>query len=223
MQWDFNELKVGSIVNVQAYKHDGFLYRQWSNTKVIFHNKRHIVLSLKGTKVTESQSNGKGWKYKDDAIWFIPKNSLYNTIVLLKKGLGKSFYTNLASYPIYEEDTIKFIDYDLDLKSYPNKDLQIVDKEEFKTNSAKFKYPKELKEMIYKEITEVVNLYNNDKYFFNDEIILYYLEIMLKDKLIDQKTYMSFYKMYHKNYQEETQMLKQLSNYSVKKLYKKQV
>ncbi|UWV92605.1 hypothetical protein [Mycoplasmopsis cynos] len=42
------------MINIQAYKHDGFLYRQWTNAKVIFHNKRHIVLSLKGTRVTET-------------------------------------------------------------------------------------------------------------------------------------------------------------------------
>ncbi|UWV81227.1 hypothetical protein [Mycoplasmopsis cynos] len=48
------------MINIQAYKHDGFLYRQWTNAKVIFHNKRHIVLSLKGTRVTETLKAQKG-------------------------------------------------------------------------------------------------------------------------------------------------------------------
>lgn len=55
MKWNFTDIKVGMQINVQAYKHNGFLYRQWSQAKVIFHNKRHIVLSLKGTKVIEIQ------------------------------------------------------------------------------------------------------------------------------------------------------------------------
>ncbi|TDV24456.1 hypothetical protein BCF59_0427 [Mycoplasmopsis mustelae] len=217
MQWDFKKLQIGAMVNVQAYKHDGFLYRQWTNAKVIFHNKKHVVLALRGTRVLESRNSAKGWKYKDDAIWFLPKRSLYNTIVLLKKGVGSLYYTNIASYPIFEDNTIKFIDYDLDLKSYPNKDLQIVDKEEFKTNSNKFNYSHRLKEKIFNEITEVVNLYNNEAYFFNEEIILYYLNIMLKDKLIDEKNYNSYYQMYHKNYSEETEMMMQLRNFKTKK------
>ncbi|MCU9936674.1 hypothetical protein NWP96_06265 [Mycoplasmopsis cynos] len=84
MEWDFSQVKVGKMINIQAYKHDGFLYHQWTNAKVIFHNKRHIVLSLKGTRVTETLKVRKGWIYKDDALWFIPKKSFYNAIVLFK-------------------------------------------------------------------------------------------------------------------------------------------
>ncbi|WAM01207.1 hypothetical protein NWE60_00835 [Mycoplasmopsis felis] len=36
MKWNFTDIKVGMQINVQAYKHNGFLYRQWSQAKVIF-------------------------------------------------------------------------------------------------------------------------------------------------------------------------------------------
>ncbi|WP_416322672.1 DUF402 domain-containing protein [Mycoplasmopsis felis] len=211
MKWNFTNIKVGMQINVQAYKHNGFLYRQWSQAKVIFHNKRHIVLSLKGTKVIEIQKNSNGWKYNDDALWFIPKYSMYNSIVMIKKNIGNSYYINLSSYPIFEDNTIKFIDYDLDCKSYPNKDLQIVDREEFKVNSEKYSYPKKLKELIFDSVNEIVNFYNNEQYFFSEEIILYYLEIMLKEKLIDERTFLCYYKTFNKNYNEETEMFKQIN------------
>ncbi|MCU9934072.1 DUF402 domain-containing protein [Mycoplasmopsis felis] len=211
MKWNFTDIKVGMQINVQAYKHNGFLYRQWSQAKVIFHNKRHIVLSLKGTKVIEIQKNSNGWKYNDDALWFIPKYSMYNSIVMIKKNIGNSYYINLSSYPIFEDNTIKFIDYDLDCKSYPNKDLQIVDREEFKVNSEKYSYPKKLKELIFDSVNEIVNFYNNEQYFFSEEIILYYLEIMLKEKLIDERTFLGYYKTFNKNYNEETEMFKQIN------------
>ncbi|MCU4706376.1 DUF402 domain-containing protein [Mycoplasma sp. CSL7503-lung] len=213
MKWDFSKVQIGQMVNIQAYKHNGKLYRQWSNAKIIFHNKRHIVLSLKGTRVVETSKNYKGWKYKEDAIWFFPKDSLYNTIVLIKRKLGYSYYTNLASRPIFEDNTIKFIDYDLDIKSYPNRDLQIVDKEEFKENSKLYNYPEQLKKDIYNELTEVITLYNKDEYFFNEGIIAYYLELMLKDKLIDLKTYNIYTKKYKNSYSEETEMFNKLNKY----------
>ncbi|MCU9931242.1 DUF402 domain-containing protein [Mycoplasmopsis felis] len=211
MKWNFTDIKVGMQINVQAYKHNGFLYRQWSQAKVIFHNKRHIVLSLKGTKVIEIQKNSNGWKYNDDVLWFIPKYSMYNSIVMIKKNIGNSYYINLSSYPIFEDNTIKFIDYDLDCKSYPNKDLQIVDREEFKVNSEKYSYPKKLKELIFDSVNEIVNFYNNEQYFFSEEIILYYLEIMLKEKFIDERTFLGYYKTFNKNYNEETEMFKQIN------------
>ncbi|WAM02954.1 DUF402 domain-containing protein [Mycoplasmopsis cynos] len=78
----------------------------------------------------------------------------------LKLGIGKSYYINLSSYPIFEDRTIKFIDYDLDLKSYPTKELQIVDKEEFNENSRYYGYSKLTKTKIFKEVRNVVELYS---------------------------------------------------------------
>ncbi|WP_223216328.1 DUF402 domain-containing protein [Mycoplasmopsis cynos] len=199
------------MINIQAYKHDGFLYRQWTNAKVIFHNKRHIVLSLKGTRVTETLKARKGWIYKDDALWFIPKKSFYNAIVLFKSGIGKSYYINLSSYPIFEDRTIKFIDYDLDLKSYPTKELQIVDKEEFNENSRYYGYSKLTKTKIFKEVRNVVELYSMNGYFFNDTIIDYYLDIMFKDKLINEHKLNSYRCVHKKSLWEETDMIHNLA------------
>lgn len=189
MEWDFSKLKIGSMINVQAYKHNGFLYRQWNGAKVIFQNKRHIVLFLYGTKVTEFNRENNGWKYNENAIWFLPKNSFYNAIVLFKENIGKYYYINMASKPIFEDNTIKFIDYDLDIKCYPGKNLQVVDREEFSQNSKLMNYSDEIKTKIYEEIKNIIEDYNSFSYFFNDEIIDYYLEILLKDKLISKTFY----------------------------------
>ncbi|AMD81327.1 hypothetical protein MCANPG14_00938 [Mycoplasmopsis canis PG 14] len=221
MEWDFSEIKVGKMINVQAYKHDGFLYRQWTNAKIIFHNKRHIVLSLKGTRVIETLKSRKGWSYKDDALWFIPKKAFYNTIVMFKVGLGKSYYTNLASAPIFEDNTIKFIDYDLDLKSYPTKELQIVDKEEFNENSKRYDYTPIMKSKILNEVKNIVDLYSTNEYFFNDGIIDYYLEIMHKDKLITDNKFEAYRSIKNNSLCEETDMINSLRNFNkTKKHYK---
>lgn len=215
MSWDFNDIKVGSIVNVQAYKHNGFLYRQWTNAKILFHNPRHIVLSLKGARVIENIKGRKGWSYKDDALWFIPKASFYNSIMMFRDG-AKCYYINLASYPIYEDNTIKFIDYDLDIKHYPNKELQIVDKEEFEENARKFNYGPLIKEAILNEIQNIIWMYNNDSYFFSSNIIDYYLDIMFKDKLLTQKQYNEYKHNKEHSFFEESQMLQVLRNYKKK-------
>ncbi|QGZ97776.1 DUF402 domain-containing protein [Mycoplasma sp. NEAQ87857] len=208
----FENLKTGQMVNVQAYKHNGFLYRQWNQAKVIFHNKRHVVLFLCGTRVTEAQHNSNGWRYTENAIWFLPKDQLFNSIVLLKKDLGNYYYINMASKPIYEDNTIKFIDYDLDVKCYPEKDLQVVDRDEFSLNSKQMNYPSELKTKIYDEIKNIISLYNDYNYFFNAQILQYYFEILLKDKLINAKTFKKYVAQYNSKYNEESEMFNNVIN-----------
>ncbi|WP_036452666.1 DUF402 domain-containing protein [Mycoplasma buteonis] len=220
MSWDFKNIKTGQIINVQAYKHNGFLYRQWNGAKVIFHNKRHIVLFLRGTRVTESHNETNGWRYTESAIWFLPKDSFYNAIVLFKKNVGSYYYINMASKPIFEDNTLKFIDYDLDIKCYPEKDLQIVDREEFGQNSKQMDYPLKLKEKIHEEIKNIVSMYNNYEYFFNTEILEYYLKIAVQDKLITQKTIDDFVILNRKKYSEESEIFLQTSkvkNFNYKK------
>ncbi|QNM93601.1 DUF402 domain-containing protein [Mycoplasma sp. Pen4] len=213
MEWDFSKIKVGQMINVQAYKHNGYLYRQWNDAKVIFHNKRHIVLFLKNTVVAEYEKDINGWRYNENAIWFIPKNSFYNAIVLLKDQ-GAYYYINMASKPIFEDGTIKFIDYDLDVKCYPDRDLQIVDREEFNIHSRMMSYPSKIKENIYEELKSIMILYNDYKYFFSEDVINYYLEVLYKDKLISDKSIEKFVRSNRKKYNEEISMFA-----SIKKRY----
>ncbi|QDF65216.1 DUF402 domain-containing protein [Mycoplasma nasistruthionis] len=210
LKWDFSKLKIGQMVNVQAYKHDGYLYRQWFDAKVVFHNKRHIVLSLKHTRVAEHEKDVNGWKYTDNALWFLPKDSYYNGIVLLRDN-GAYHYINMASKPIFEDNTIKFIDYDLDVKCYPDKDLQIVDREEFAFHSKKLEYPLQLKNILYEELKNIITMYNDYRYFFSDDVIIYYLEILLKDKLISEKLIEKFLQANQRKNNEEIAMFSRLS------------
>ncbi|MHA3825579.1 DUF402 domain-containing protein [Mycoplasma sp. BRA285] len=210
MEWDFSKLKVGSMINVQGYKHNGYLYRQWNSAKVVFHNKRHIVLFLKNTKVAEYEKDVNGWRYTENAIWFLPKDAMYNAIVLLKES-GPYYYINMASKPIFEDNTIKFIDYDLDVKCYPDKELQVVDRDEFALHSREMKYSEELKNYLFKELTEVIEMYSEYQYFFNPEIINYYLDILRNDKLISDKAVERYTRLGNKQYSEESEMFRQVT------------
>ncbi|RIV16686.1 DUF402 domain-containing protein [Mycoplasmopsis gallopavonis] len=209
MNWDFSDAKVGKIINVQAYKHNGFLYRQWNGAKIIFNNKRHIVLFLKGTRVSESSKETSGWRYTESALWFIPKHEMFNSIVLFKKNVGSYYYINLTSLPIFEDNTIKFIDYDIDIKSYPGKSVQIVDHDEFEMNSKMMKYPFALKKEIFANVHKIYDLYNQKQYFFKHEIIQFYLEVAVQDKLITHRAMKDYISIDSKPYNEEDEIFLQ--------------
>ncbi|MCS4536961.1 MULTISPECIES: DUF402 domain-containing protein [unclassified Mycoplasma] len=175
---------LGAIVNVQAYKYDGTLYRQWNGAKVIRNTEDHFVLFLYRTKVGEKYKNS--WVYNVPVIWFLPKKENYNALVMLEKN-SNYIYVNLASKPIYEDNTIKFIDFDLDIKCYPRRELLVVDREEFKQNAIDFNYPDSLKKLIYAGLEQAIEKKNEKKYFFNPKLIHYYVDIIKKDNCLPKK------------------------------------
>ncbi|KKB26871.1 hypothetical protein MM26B8_03750 [Mycoplasmopsis meleagridis] len=172
---------IGTMINVQAYKYNGMLYRQWNGAKVIRNTKDHYVLLMYKTKVGEISK--KDWVYRDPVIWFMPKNALHNALVLLKQS-GNYIYVNISSKPIYEDNTIKFVDYDIDIKKYPGKKLAIVDQDEFKEHIKEYKYPLKLIKQVEKSLEEVIYQSIKNEYFFNKTILNYYVKLAQKDHFI---------------------------------------
>ncbi|WP_406615258.1 DUF402 domain-containing protein [Mycoplasmopsis hyopharyngis] len=170
-------------VNVQAYKFDGTLYRQWNKALILRDTADHYVLLLKRTRVYEIPYST--WTYKEYVLWFLPKKSMYNALIILKP--NENFvYVNLASTPIFENNTLKFVDYDLDIKAYPGQEFKIVDKEEFIDNAKKFGYPKKMISNVFKNLNELIYKYNTFNYFFNNTIVEYYVDIAKKNNLINK-------------------------------------
>ncbi|MDJ1648213.1 DUF402 domain-containing protein [Mycoplasma phocimorsus] len=168
-------------INVQAYKHDGTLYRQWNNLKVIYENSKYIILFPKKAKVSEI--NNKIWSFNNCGFWFFPKKELYNCLLTIRPD-GNYFYFNMASKYIFEDNTIKYIDYDLDIKIYPKDTLRIVDREEFTKNKLKYKYPNKLVKSLYKVIEKIIGYYYNDLEMFDYHNLENLKTILEQDKLL---------------------------------------
>jgi protein associated with RNAse G/E len=69
----------------------------------------------------------------------------------------------LSSPFIYEQETIKYIDVDLDYK-IPNidlKNIKLVDQNEYVENMIRFKYPEALKEKISSACKDIESLFAN--------------------------------------------------------------
>lgn len=199
---NYLEFAPGKVINCQAYKYNGDLYRQWNGVKVLKNTPKHYVLFMHKTKVKEKYNHS--WTYKDYVLWFLPKNSMYNAIILLKPKQNY-VYVNIAMPPVAEDNTIKFIDLDLDVKSYAKKNISVVDIDEFKFNSKRFNYPEKLKEMSWEALEEVVNKYDNSEYFFNPTVIDYYISSAKKDKSIPQ----SFRQSAGNNNKKDNHLIKQ--------------
>ena len=157
------KLKKGDKLQIQCYKHDGKVHRCWDEAVLLDVKKDYMVFGNERTLVTEAQGNT--WRTKEPAIMYFFKNRWYNIIVQLKKD-GVTYYCNIASPYIIEDETIKYIDYDLDLRIFPNGSFKILDRQEYKYHKKKMNYSDNLDIAIRSALSELITDYQNGDNMF---------------------------------------------------------
>ena len=154
---------------VVTYKHNKKIHRVWTKAVVIEADEEKIVAVTSSTVIIES--NGRKWVSKEPAVCFYYLKRWYNIIAMIKKK-GIFYYCNLASPSIYDGEAIKNIDYDLDVKLYPNDYLKILDEYEYQINSKKYKYSDDLKKVIESQMDLLIKDIRERKKPF-DEVTIY--------------------------------------------------
>jgi protein associated with RNAse G/E len=102
---------------IHGYKHDGTLYKIWDEAILLEETDDYYVFGNSGTKVRKNY--GSSWTTRETAILVYFKKNWFNIVAQLKRN-GIHYYCNIASPAIIEDNAIKFIDYDLDLRIYPD-------------------------------------------------------------------------------------------------------
>ena len=136
-------------------------------------NDDFLIFGNDRTKVTEA--DGRTWKTKEPAIMYFFNNHWFN-IIGQNKIDGIYYYCNMASPYIIEEDTIKYIDYDLDLRVFSDRTFKILDKSEYKYHKQKMNYPDEIDKILNSELNLLINYVKEKKGAFDEEKIKKYYE-----------------------------------------------
>lgn len=169
---------INDIVNIKAFKHNGTLYRQLTGNKVLFQNDEYtLVLSIM-TKVEEL--NGQKWYCKDPVLWWFFKNKFYNFSVTVRDG-ECFFYVNLASPAIISNNSIRYIDYDLDIKKSNGVPAKVLDKKEFDKNKKLFKYDPKLIKIIDKSLRDLVKMMNEEIEPFKKDYVKELVDNLIKN------------------------------------------
>lgn len=158
---------IGDKFQIQCYKHNGKIHRSWDEAIVLDVKKDYIVFGNNKTLVTEAQ--GTWWRTKEPAIMYFFKDKWFNIIAQLKKD-GLYYYCNIASPFIIEENTIKYIDYDLDLRIFPTGEFKILDKLEYAYHKRIMNYDDKLDRVINFGLDELINLYKKKSLMFNSNL-----------------------------------------------------
>lgn len=164
-----NRNRFARWIIVQAYKHDGKLHRQWSPSYIVEETDQYWALASRMSLVTES--NGRKWMTKEPAIFILFKEAWMNVIAMFKPQGGICYYVNIASPTILDKGFLKYIDYDLDVKLFPDRTEKMLDEYEFQRNAEHYGYPPELRQQIIDSQKEVVAMCESHAFPFVDEDI----------------------------------------------------
>uniref|UniRef100_UPI00248EC944 DUF402 domain-containing protein n=1 Tax=Traorella massiliensis TaxID=1903263 RepID=UPI00248EC944 len=135
-------------------------------------NEKRIVCVTNKTWVSES--DGRRWVTREPAIYFFYPDKWFNVISMIRK-TGIYYYCNIASPSIYDGESLKNIDYDLDLKVNPQYGWTILDEDEYVEHGIEMGYSEELKKAIEKGLDQVIELVSDRKSpFDHDEVSAIY-------------------------------------------------
>ena len=165
---------VGDKLQIQCYKHNGNVHRAWDEAILLDEQKDYVVFGNNKTIVTKAE--GVTWKTKEPAIMYFFKDKWFNIIAQLKKD-GIYYYCNIASPYIIEENTIKYIDYDLDLRVFPTGQYKILDRMEYKYHKKLMNYSSDLDKVVNGALDQLIKEYKNGLEMFTDELNYKYYEV----------------------------------------------
>ena len=166
-------LKKGDKVQTQCYKHDEKVQKSWEEAVYIDSTDEFNIFGNCKTLVTEA--DGRTWRTREAAIIFFSKKNWYHIIGQIKKD-GIYYYCDIASPHVIEDNTIKYIDYDLDLRVFPDGSFKILDRGEYQYHKRIMNYPKELDIILRSELTNLINRVRNKEFPFNKSDIDKYYE-----------------------------------------------
>lgn len=171
------KFKLGDHLNIHSYKHDSKIHRSWDEATYLNEDEEYMIFGNYKTLVVES--DGRTWHTKEPAIMFFSKENWFNIIGQIKKN-GIYYYCNIASPFIIEENTIKYIDYDLDLRVFPDGTYKILDESEYEYHKSKMNYPDEIDKIVKQELSDLIKLCEAKEGPFNyEKVKKYYDEYML--------------------------------------------
>lgn len=167
----------GKWIEIQGYKHDGRMHRIWDSVYVLEDNEEYIVVASTKTKVVEHDF--RVWYTKEPAIMIFFKHHWWNVIAMLKN-VGITYYVNLASPYIIDNGRVKYIDYDLDMKLFPNHEIKVIDVREYGYHRKKYGYSEEIDKILRYNLNDIKLAMQNKEFPFNEEVIQNYYDEFLR-------------------------------------------
>lgn len=144
----------GETIQIHSYKHNGKIHRVWQETMVLKGTRNIVIGANERTVVTES--DGRTWLTREPSICYFHAEHWFNIICMLRED-GVYYYCNISSPFIYDNQSLKYIDYDLDVKVFPDMTYTILDEDEFEDHKQQMNYPEAIDLILHRNVEKLIS------------------------------------------------------------------
>ncbi|WP_243291646.1 DUF402 domain-containing protein [Bacillus sp. FJAT-47783] len=160
--------KEGDKIQIHSYKHNGFIHRIWEETTVLKASENCIIGGNDRTTVTES--DGRTWITREPAICYFHSKYWFNVIGMIRTD-GIYYYCNISSPFVWDDEALKYIDYDLDIKIFPDMTYILLDEDEYERHRREMNYPEVIDRILKNNVNKLVTWIRGRKGPFSPEFI----------------------------------------------------
>ncbi len=157
---------INNAVTVNSRKIDNKIHKSW-NARVIEENKSSIILYGEFEEEIRHQHLGvikpgtKSYEY----YWFERWYSIFRFHE--PDGSLRNFYCNVNQPPVFENNILDYVDLDIDVIVWKDKQRQILDIDEFESNAKKYRYSKQIVKKALESLRELLELIDKQQFPFN--------------------------------------------------------
>lgn len=167
------KLKKGDKLSIHCYKHNGRLHRIWEEVIVLDVFDNQLVCGNNKVKIIEA--DGRSHRTNEPAIIFLNRDKWFHVTAQLKK-IGLFYKCDIASPFLIDDNYVKYIDYDLDLRVFPDGGFRILDRNEYAYHKKIMKYTDDIDRILKKELSDLIQLKRSNAFPFDSEIVKKYHE-----------------------------------------------
>lgn len=175
------DINLWDDIVVHSYKHNEKLHRIWAHATVVDTDDITIKIANYRTKVIEA--NGRFWYTKEPSVTWFFKDRWFNIIGIIRP-TGIFYYCNIASPYLIDDEALKYIDYDLDIKVAPDYSYTVLDRKEYNKHKVKMAYPEDLKPILENELNALKHMVETKQGPFEPGIVEHYYTIY-RDRVFD--------------------------------------
>lgn len=169
--------QAGTTIEIVSFKHDQTFHRRWVENQILYSDQSMVV---GGNNQTVVEEKTKTFRTKEPAIFLFYIKYWFNIVIIYDDPTDYFYYCNICSPFKYHKESLRYIDYDIDI--IVNKDLSfhIVDKEEYVLNSSRMNYPKEVQHNVEKHIKILKSWIREKRNPFNEEFVIDWYHKLMK-------------------------------------------
>lgn len=156
----------GEKITINSRKFDGAIRRSWSCSFVA---QEGSLLTFVGEFDSDVQHDHLGFIRRGTLSYeYYWLDRWYNVFRFYgPEGVLRNYYCNINVPPKFEQNILDYVDLDLDVLVWPDRRIDILDREELERNAEKYGYSAEIRKKIEDGLTEILLLIKDGVFPFD--------------------------------------------------------